>query len=380
MAKIGWKYSAVSDFTKTSAGGTPQKSNKAYYEGGDIPWLLSGEVGTPEITQAKNYITVEGLKNSSAKLFPPDSVLVAMYGATAGEVGILQFEASTNQAVCAIFPSDNHVPKFLYYYLLHAKADLVSQAVGNAQPNISQTKIKSLCIPLPPLEEQRRIVAILDEAFEGLARAKENAEVNLQNARELFESYIDKAFNTAAHECQQVTLDTISENLDRQRVPITKKDRQPGDIPYYGASGVVDFVSDHIFDEDLLLVSEDGANLLARTYPIAFSVSGKSWVNNHAHVLRFEDAETQEYLRLYLNSISLEPYVSGMAQPKLNQKALNRIPIPLPDAASRNSIVRRASNLTSSVELLEQKYVETARDLEDLRQSFLQKAFAGELT
>jgi type I restriction enzyme S subunit len=115
-----------------------------------------------------------------------------------------------------------------------------------------------------------------------------------------------------------------------------------GDIPYYGASGVVDHVADYLFDEDLLLISEDGANLLARTYPIAFSISGKSWVNNHAHVLRFNDPDTQEFVRLYLNSISLEPYVSGMAQPKLNQKQLNRIPIPFPTLGFDSEIAAKA--------------------------------------
>lgn len=134
-------------------------------------------------------------------------------------------------------------------------------------------------------------------------------------------------------------LGEIANNLDSKRIPITKADREPGEIPYYGASGVVDHVKGHIFDEELLLVSEDGANLLARTYPIAFSVSGKTWVNNHAHVLQFEAKPTQKFVELYLNSIPLEPYVSGMAQPKLNQKQLARIPIPFPPLDEQQRIV-----------------------------------------
>ena len=191
----GWRWLPISEFAGTSAGGTPKKSNKAFYEGGSIPWLLSGEVGRAEITEASNFITEEGLNGSSAKLFPPNSVLVAMYGATAGEAGVLRFEAATNQAVCAILPGEEHVPEYLYYYLLHAKAELVSQAIGNAQPNISQAKIKALVVPLPPLEEQQRIVAVLDEAFEGLARARAHAEANLQNARELFERQLGEYFS-----------------------------------------------------------------------------------------------------------------------------------------------------------------------------------------
>ena len=129
------------------------------------------------------------------------------------------------------------------------------------------------------------------------------------------------------------------ENLDSRRVPITKSKRVSGDVPYYGASGIVDYVADYIFDEDILLVSEDGANLLARTYPIAFSISGKTWVNNHAHVLRFKNICSQRFLEYYLNSISLEPYVTGMAQPKLNQKSLNSIAVPSPPLPEQERIV-----------------------------------------
>ena len=128
-------------------------------------------------------------------------------------------------------------------------------------------------------------------------------------------------------------------NLDSMRVPITKSKRESGDIPYYGASGIVDHVADYIFNEDLLLVSEDGANLLARTYPIAFSISGKTWVNNHAHVLRFSEMTSQKFIEYYLNSISLDPYVSGMAQPKLNQKSLNSIAVPFPTIREQQRIV-----------------------------------------
>lgn len=134
-------------------------------------------------------------------------------------------------------------------------------------------------------------------------------------------------------------LNQIAENLDSKRVPVTKSVRNTGRYPYYGASGIVDYVDEFIFDDDLLLVSEDGANLLARTYPIAFSISGKTWVNNHAHVLRFREMATQKLVEYYLNSIPLDDYVSGMAQPKLNQKMLNSIFVPYPPFAEQQRIV-----------------------------------------
>jgi len=263
-----------------------------------------------------------------------------------------------------------------YFFLGPAKIE--DTITGAAQPQITQGSLRPIKVPLPPLEEQQQIVAVLDEAFAGLARARAHAEANLRDARELFDNVLSNAFSRAGWPVS--FLHEISENLDRVRVPITKGDRVAGSIPYYGASGVVDQVEGYLFDEDLLLVSEDGANLLARSYPIAFSISGKSWVNNHAHVLRFPDFETQEFVRRYLNSISLEPYVSGMAQPKLNQAQLNRIPIPFPSAAERAKLVAMAQMISAETVDLEQRYRASIADLDALRQSLLQKAFAGELT
>lgn len=133
-------------------------------------------------------------------------------------------------------------------------------------------------------------------------------------------------------------LGKICTNYDSRRIPITEKDRVKGEIPYIGASGVIDYINDFIFDEDLLCVSEDGANLVARTYPIAFSISGKTWVNNHAHVLKFSHKYTQEIVESYLNMINLQDFLTGMAQPKLNRAKLDIIPIPLPEEEEQQKI------------------------------------------
>ncbi len=135
------------------------------------------------------------------------------------------------------------------------------------------------------------------------------------------------------------TLNQISTNLDSRRVPITKGVRTSGEYPYYGASGIVDYVADYIFDEDTLLISEDGANLLARSTPIAFPASGKYWVNNHAHILKFDSMTTQRFVELFFESIPLDDYITGAAQPKLNQSALNSIPIPVPPLTEQQRIV-----------------------------------------
>ena len=144
-------------------------------------------------------------------------------------------------------------------------------------------------------------------------------------------------------------LGKICTNYDSRRIPITEKDRVKGEIPYIGASGVIDYINDFIFDEDLLCVSEDGANLVARTYPIAFSISEKTWVNNHAHVLKFSHKYTQDIVESYLNMINLQDFLTGMAQPKLNRAKLDIIPIPLPEEEEQKKIAGCLSDVDTMI-------------------------------
>ena len=228
-----------------------------------------------------------------------------------------------------------------YKYLFHALCLLHSKInfdwVKKAHPSVLRKEY--LCIPLPPLAEQQRIVAKLDAAFAEIDKAIEIAQEAKKIASKIGEASIKGALANQYFEWQTIDLGTIAENLDAKRVPITKSKRVKGDVPYYGASGIVDYVDGHLFDEELLLISEDGANLLMRTYPIAFSVSGKIWVNNHAHVLRFSDRHTQKWVERYLNATDLANFISGMAQPKLNQKKLNSIKIPLPNGKYMNELL-----------------------------------------
>ncbi len=227
-------------------------------------------------------------------------------------------------------------------------------AAGSTVRNLNIELASRVVLPVPPLPEQQRIVTLLDEAFDGIATAKAHAEQNLQNVRALFASHVQSVFSRTGKGWATKTLNQISQNLDSKRIPITKIDRKPGEFRYYGASGIVDYVEGYIFDGDTLLVSEDGANLLARSTPIAFSVSGKYWVNNHAHILKFESMATQRCVEFYLESIALDDYITGAAQPKLNQQALNSIPISIPDTIDeQQKVVDEVQALSEQTERLE---------------------------
>lgn len=170
-------------------------------------------------------------------------------------------------------------------------------------------------------------------------------------------------------------LGQICENLDNRRVPITENMRVRGVIPYYGASGIVDYVDDFIFDEELLCISEDGANLIARTSPIAFSISGKSWVNNHAHVLKFDLQSRQKFVENYINFIKIEQFLTGMAQPKLNKAKLEVIPIPIPPAEEEQ---QRIADCLFSLD--ERITAETSKldTLKDHKKGLLKQLFPAE--
>jgi type I restriction enzyme, S subunit len=376
-----WPKTTIGEVCRIVNGGTP-KTNVAAYWNGEHSWITPAEMGkrdTPYIAESVRTLTDAGLKNSAAQLLPRNSLILSSR-APIGYIVINTEPAAFNQGCKGLVPDDSLYYKYLYYFLASAIELLNDLGTGATFKELSAAKLKTVELPLPPLAEQKRIVAILDRAFAGIDTAITDAEKNLANAHDLFESWVTGVFSRPGEEWVVKRLDTLAENLDSKRVPVTKSERTSGDVPYYGASGVVDHVADYIFDEDLLLVSEDGANLLARTYPIAFSISGKAWVNNHAHVLRFPDCTLQRFVEYYLNAISLEPYVSGMAQPKLNQKALNTIPIPVPPREDQVRMVATLDALASETERLGAVYQRKLSALAELKQSILQKAFAGELT
>lgn len=178
-----WDKVKLGDVLETSSGGTPLKSKNEYYDGGTIPWVTSGEVAQGLILEATQFITESGLKGSSAKKFPIDTVLVAMYGATVGQVGILGIEATTNQAVCGIFPDKKYIPKFLYYFLLQQKEDFVRLSAGGAQPNISQNIIRNLEIPSISLETQKQIVERIESERILVEASKKLIEIYTQKTK-----------------------------------------------------------------------------------------------------------------------------------------------------------------------------------------------------
>ena len=254
------------------------------------------------------------------------------------------------------------VPKYYFHYMKAKFLPYIQKTMFQGSvASIRRPMLNAFPVPVPTLDVQNRIVNVLDNFEKICSDLNIGLPAEIEARQKQYEYYRDKLLtfaetgNTILSRAEQsralikllqyvfgyavVTLEDIAENCDSMRKPVTSGKREAGKYPYYGASGIVDYVKDYIFDGDYLLVSEDGANLLARSTPIAFSISGKNWVNNHAHVLKFDCYETRRFVEFYLNSIDLAPYISGGAQPKLNQKNLNRIEIPLPSQERQKYIV-----------------------------------------
>jgi len=347
--------------TKVGSGITPTGGEKNYTSSGR-PFIRSQNVGWGElILDDVAYIDEETHRSFCSSEIICNDVLLNITGASIGRSAIADSRivgGNVNQHVCIIrLKQDDLHPFLLKQYLIseRGQSQIDSFQAGGNRQGLNFGQIRSLYIPLPPTPaEQAKIAACLSSLDELIAAESWKLEALQAHKKGLMQQLFPREGETLPRlrfpefkdglEWERKPLSDIAENLDSQRVPITEKDREKGDVPYYGASGIVDYVKDYLFDDDLLCVSEDGANLVARTYPIAFSISGKTWVNNHAHVLLFPERFTQTVVEAYLNATDLSDFITGMAQPKLNRANLDRIPIPLPGESEQGKL---ASCLTS---------------------------------
>ena len=306
---------------------------------GDYPVYSSQTVNNGEIGKINSFD------------FDGEFVSWTTDGANAGTVFYRSGKFSITN-VCGLIKIQNNLElnyKFLFYWLSIEAKNHVYSGMGN--PKLMSHQMEKILIPIPPLSVQTEIVKILD-ALTALTSELTSELILRQKQYEYYREKLLSEEELGKVGFEWKTLDQISENLDSKRKPITSGLRTSGKIPYYGASGIVDYVEDYIFDGDFLLISEDGANLLARNTPIAFSASGKIWVNNHAHILKFETYEERRFIEFYLNKIDLTPYISGAAQPKLNKKNLNSIKFPIPSIPEQQrivSILDKFETLTNSI-------------------------------
>ena len=341
----GVEWRTIESLTKSICSGlNPRRNFSLNVKGADCNYLTVKEMTSGKIvfSDKTDKITKEavGIIQNRSRLEFGDILLSGI--GTIGRVAIVDIPVgdwNCSESVLLLKADQTLIlPKYLKYILEGNEVQVYfnNHATGSTLKGIRQKDLRSLEIPLPPLPVQEAIVNILDRFTVYAAELQ----AELQARQQQYNYYRDTLLSFEGRDdVQWKKLGEVCDNLDRKRKPITASNRIAGAIPYYGASGIVDYVKDYIFDGDFLLVSEDGANLLTRTYPIAFSIHGKTWVNNHAHILQFEERATRKYVEYYLNSIDLSLWISAGAQPKLTQDNLNKIPIPVPVLSEQQRIV-----------------------------------------
>ena len=352
MIKIG-------DLFTTSSGGTPKAKEQKYYENGTIPWIRSGEVDGKHLLDSELKITELGLKESSAKLFPVNSVLVAMYGATAGKVGILGIEASTNQAVCAIFPNEKCLPKYLYYILRSQEETLLGMSVGGAQPNISQTIIKEFEIPLPPIEVQQQIVDELEgyqKIIDGCRQVVENYKptIDIDPSWEMVElasalSNISNGSNYSSDQVGKGTKVLSVKDFDETSIFISTSNCQRVEL----TSAELERKAVH--ENDILVVRSSGSDKKVGMSVLVPKLSEKVGFNGFLIKLTANSEKLNPYfLCSLLRTDQYRKLISGGANKvninNVSQDTLKSLLVPLPSLSKQNKIVTSIKQETALVD------------------------------
>ena len=403
----GWAETSIGDLGKWGSGGTPKSDNDSFY-GGEIPWIRSGDLPDGPIIDHEVNITPEGLANSSAKWVPEDAVLIAMYGATIGKLGITTYPVTTNQAVAFCQPNEAISSKFLFLGLGNIKQDLIEMGQGGAQPNISQQILKAVPFPLPPLPEQKRIVAKVD----GLTTRTARARTDLARIPTLIARYkqrllalafsgelIGKKAVSGAHpepRCWNLPADwewarfedvaEIASNL----VPPASIPDLPHIAPDNIQSGTAKLLPYRTISEDGLISAKN------RFYPGQILYSKIRPYLKKAVIVDFDGACSADMYPINARSILEPKYLlywlisDDFAQfsalhegrtvlPKINQKALNSTPFPLPPLHEQIEILRCIESAFNWLDRMIADHAAASKLLPKLDSAILAKAFRGKL-
>lgn len=392
-----WVWVRLESVASWGSGGTPSRKHEEYYNG-DILWIKTGELNNGWIYDTEEKITDEGLKKSSAKLFPPYSVLIAMYGATIGKVAILGVPATTNQACACAVCNQSLLYMYLFYYCISQKNVFIEKGKGGAQPNISQIILKQHPIPLPPLSEQQRIVERIEELFAKLDEAKERLQEVADNfavrkaaiLHEAFTGELTKQWrleNGVSDESwEEKKLGEVALLLSGQDFPPTKYNSDGNGIPYI--TGASNFDDTHILinrwtDEPSVIAQENDVLLVCKG-----SGYGKTIIADfkEAHIarqimaLRVKEIIDNNLLLYYLRNKNrfIKEQGQGLI-PGLSRKVILSLTINLPTLSEQHEIVRLIDDLLARERAAQQATEQALASIDLMKKSILARAFRGEL-
>jgi len=339
---------------------------------GDVVDCVNDTVADPQAASIERVVGLDHLDPGSLHIkrwasiddgttftrrFRSGQVLFGKRRAYQRKLAVAEFDGICSGDILVFEPkSDDLLPELLPFIMQAEQfwQHALDTSAGSLSPRTKWQDLARYEFALPPKEEQRRLAEVLWAA---------HSEVDqLGQLKERLNALRSSFFGARLSKWETIPLVKAADFLDNKRVPLSQKERSKrrGPYPYYGASGVIDHVDDYLFDEPLILLSEDGFNLVNRTTRVAFKVQGQIWVNNHAHVLRPSSGFNIDYLAEYLESINLQPYITGTFQRKLNKSECEQIPIPAPPLDEQQRIAEIIRAVDESSRLAETHAQKTA--------------------
>lgn len=388
----GWRWVRLGEVCKTTSGGTPARGMRDFF-GGSIPWVKSGELNDGLIVKTEEGITQNAIVKSSAKVFPAGTLLIALYGATVGKLGVLGMDAATNQAVCAIFPDESCCRDYLFFYLLKEREALLSTSFGGAQPNISQGIVRQMLIPLPSVEEQNRIVAILNEQMGAVERARASTEAQLEATKVLPAAYLRAVFSSP--EAQQWSKKPIGELCEITARQVDPKIPEYGRLPHVNGenieSGTCRLLSVRTAEEDAMIsgkyLFEPGDVLYSKLRPYLRKVTVADFrgvCSADMYPVRVNRSLLdQHYTAWMLLSDDFTSYADEESRrarmPKLNRDQLFAWSAPVPSLHEQQRIAATLNEQMTSVKRARKAIEEELDAINKLPAALLRRTFSGAL-
>ena len=386
------KYEKLGSIFTITSGGTPLTSNRKYYENGNIPWVKTGDLKLKYLKEVPDSITKTGLENSSAKIFPPKTVLIAMYGATIGACSILKIAASTNQACGAILPNEKVNEEYLYYYLSSIKQSFINKGVGGGQPNISATILKETKFPLIPISDQLHIANSLSQAENLIAQRKES----IRLLDEFLKSSFLEMFGTPSVNKKRFQKGTIRDVAKEVKYGTSSPAEDDGQYPYLRMNNIttegywdfskMKYININEKDKekyvvrrgDLLFNRTNSKELVGKTG--VFNEEAEMIIAGYLIRVRTNEKANPWYLWGYLNSVHGKQTLFGMCKSivgmaNINAQELQSIKVLIPPIELQNQFAQ----IVESTEVIKAQYQSSLQELERLYGSLSQRAFKGEL-
>ena len=370
----GWQFLTLGDVANWTSGGTPSSKNSDYYDG-DIPWVCIGDLNEGSVLETAKKITKAGLDSSSAKIMPKGTIMLAMYATSIGDTGMMETRMATNQAIaCGVPNPEMIVGKYLLYYLQSQKHQFFAAGRGGAQPNINQGIVKAWPIPVPSLDEQHKIVELLEDHLSRLDSASADVKQAKIKAAQFRRSYIHE-MTTAIESSEVMGILDICDVYQPKTIS-TKELISDGEFPVYGANGQIGFYDKFNHEESEVTVTCRGA-----TCGTVNVIPAMSWITGNAMVFSPKDGCIQKgFLEYVLRGMDWTPVITGTAQPQITRTSIQDVFVNVPSPDTQNDIyMKLESSLTqvTNAALLSEKVEMQAASL---RRSLLQAAFTGKLT